>query len=35
MSKLKAEDLEGLVAHLQELQVDVDNGTEKVRVFCE
>ena len=35
ISKLKSEDLEGLVAHLQELQVDVDNGTERVRVFCE
>jgi len=35
ISKLKSEDLEGLVAHLQELQVDVDDGTEKVRVFCE
>jgi hypothetical protein len=35
ISKLKPEDLEGLVAHLQELQVDVDDGAEKVRVFCE
>lgn len=35
ISKLRAEDLEGLVAHLQELQVDVDDGTDKVRVFCE
>jgi hypothetical protein len=35
ISKLKPEDFEGLVAHLQELQVDVDNGDEKVRVFCE
>jgi hypothetical protein len=35
ISKLKAEDLEGLVAHLKELQVDVDDGTERVRVFCE
>lgn len=35
ISKIKAEDLEGLAAHLQELQVDVDDGAEKVRVFCE
>jgi Asp-tRNA(Asn)/Glu-tRNA(Gln) amidotransferase B subunit len=35
LSKLKPEDIEGLVAHLQELQVDVDDGTERVRVFCE
>ena len=35
ISKIKPEDLEGLVAHLQELQVDVDDGAEKVRVFCE
>lgn len=35
ISKIKAEDLEGLVTHLKELQVDVDDGTEKVRVFCE
>jgi hypothetical protein len=35
ISKLRAEDLEGLVAHLQELEVDVDDGTDKVRVFCE
>jgi hypothetical protein len=35
ISKLRPEDFEDLVAHLQELQVDVDDGTEKVRVFCE
>jgi hypothetical protein len=35
ISKIKPEDLEGLVAHLQELQVDVDDGRDKVRVFCE
>ena len=35
ISKIKPEDLEDLVAHLQELQVDVDDGTDKVRVFCE
>jgi hypothetical protein len=35
ISKIKPENLEDLVAHLQELQVDVDDGSEKVRVFCE
>lgn len=35
ISKFKPEDLEGLVAHLRELQVDVDDGGERVRVFCE
>jgi hypothetical protein len=35
ISKLKPEDFEALVAHLRELEVDVDNGREKVRVFCE
>lgn len=35
ISKFKPEDLEGLVAHLRELQVDVDDGSERVRVFCE
>ncbi len=35
ISKLKTEDLEGLVAHLRYLQVDVDQGTDHVRVFCE
>jgi hypothetical protein len=35
ISKLKPEDFEALVEHLRELQVDVDDGTEKVRVFCE
>ena len=35
ISKLKTDELEGLVAHLQELEVDVDDGSEKVRVFCE
>ena len=35
ISKLRPEDFEGLVAHLQELQVDVDDGNDKVRVFCE
>ncbi len=35
ISKFKADDLEGLVAHLQELHVDVNDGNEHVRVFCE
>lgn len=35
VSKIKPEDFESLVAHLRELTVDVDDGNEKVRVFCE
>ena len=35
VSKVKPENLEELVAHLQELQVDVEGPGEKVRVFCE
>lgn len=35
ITKFKPEDLQALVAHLQELEVDVDDGNEKVRVFCE
>ena len=36
VSKLKPEDLEGLVEHLNELTVDVEGANgEKVRVFCE
>lgn len=36
VSKLKPEDLEGLVQHLTELSVDVEGAHgEKVRVFCE
>lgn len=36
VSKLKPEDLEGLIQHLTELTVDVEGGRgEKVRVFCE
>ena len=35
VSKLKPENLEELVEHLGELTVDVENGPEKVRVFCE
>jgi hypothetical protein len=35
VSKIKPENLEDLVAHLQELRVDVESGGEQVRVFCE
>jgi hypothetical protein len=35
VSKIKPENLEELVAHLQELSVDVEGGGDKVRVFCE
>lgn len=36
VSKIKPEDLESLVQHLNELSVDVEGGNgEKVRVFCE
>jgi hypothetical protein len=35
VSKIKPENLEDLVAHLQELSIDVDDGSEKVRIFCE
>jgi hypothetical protein len=35
VSKIKPENLEELVAHLRELQVDVDGDGDKVRVFCE
>jgi len=35
VSKLKSEDLEELVEQMGELTVDVENGAEKVRVFCE
>jgi hypothetical protein len=36
VSKLKPEDLEGLVQHLTDLTVDVEGAHgEKVRVFCE
>lgn len=34
LNKIKPEDLEELVIHLNDLQVEVD-GKEKVRVFCE
>lgn len=33
-SKIKPEDLEELVTHLTDLQVDVE-GKEKIRIFCE
>jgi hypothetical protein len=35
LSKIKMEDLEALVASLAEMTVDVDQGTEKVQIFCE
>jgi hypothetical protein len=35
VSKIKPENLEELVAHLQELSVDVEGNGDKVRVFCE
>jgi hypothetical protein len=35
LNALKPEDLEELVNHLGDLTVDVDNPTEKVKVFCE
>ncbi|HEX2730003.1 MAG TPA: hypothetical protein VHM70_00300 [Polyangiaceae bacterium] len=35
ISKFKPDDLENLVTHLQELHVDVADGNEKVRVYCE
>jgi hypothetical protein len=35
VSKIKPENLEELVAHLRELQVDVEGDGDKVRVFCE
>lgn len=35
ISKFKSEDLESLVTHLQDLEIDVADGPERVRVFCE
>jgi hypothetical protein len=35
INQLKPENLEELVEHLQDLQVDVDQERTKVRVFCE
>jgi hypothetical protein len=35
LSKIKTEDLESLVSSLAEMTVDVDQGGEKVQIFCE
>lgn len=35
LSQLKPENLEELVDHLQDLTVDVDERSNKVRIFCE
>ena len=35
VSKIKSENLEEIVEQMGELTVDVENGAEKVRVFCE
>jgi hypothetical protein len=35
VSQLKTSDLEDLVTHLRDLQVDVDQKDQKVRIFCE
>lgn len=35
VSQLKTSDLESLVTHLAEFQVDVDQKDQKVRIFCE
>lgn len=35
LSKLKAAEIDDLVKSLAELTVDVDDGAQKVRVFCE
>ena len=35
VSKIKPENLEDLVAHLQDLRVDGESDGEQVRVFCE
>lgn len=35
ISKLKPDDLEELIEHLNDLSVDVDDAKNKVRVFCE
>ena len=34
LTKIKPEDLEELVSHINDLQVDVE-GKEKIRIFCE
>jgi hypothetical protein len=35
LNKIKPEDIDELIDHLGDLQVDVDNPEAKVRVFCE
>jgi hypothetical protein len=35
LNELKPENLEALIDHLNDLQVDVDDARAKVRVFCE
>ena len=35
IAQLKPENLEELISHLNDLQVDVDSSDAKVRVFCE
>lgn len=35
LSKIKSDNLEELLIHLNELTVDVDSKEEKVRIFCE
>jgi len=35
VSQIKTSDLEALVTHLSEVQVDVDQKDQKVRIFCE
>lgn len=35
VSQIKTSDLEDLVTHLSDMQVDVDQKDQKVRVFCE
>jgi hypothetical protein len=35
INNLTPQNLEGMIEHLRDLSVDVDNGHAKVRVFCE
>ena len=35
LSKVKAEEVEAIIDSLRDLTVDVDDGKDKVRVFCE
>ena len=35
LSNIKAENLEEILVHLDDLTIDVDSGEEKVRIFCE